>query len=104
MDLEILKQLIFEDGYKATIHATYEMDADNLAISDVLNSMHNCEIIEDYPLNKPFQSCLILGFNSYEEPIHTVWGYDEKGKTAILITVYRPDPELWVKYKERRKK
>lgn len=104
MDLAILKQLIFEDGYRATVHAVYEMEEDNLTIGDILKSMHNCEFLEDYPNSEPFPSCLILGFNAYGEPIHMVWGYDKQDKEVILITVYRPDPKLWVKYKERRKK
>ena len=104
MDLAILKRLIFENGYRATIHATYEMDADNLTISDILDSMRNCEILENYPKSKPFQSCLVFGFNAYSKPIHMVWGYDNEDEEVILITVYKPDPALWVKYKERRKK
>lgn len=103
-DLAILKQLIFKSGYRATIHAVYEMDEDDLTISDILASMHNCELLEDYPQSELFPSCLILGFNTYGKPIHMVWGHDKGDEEVILITVYRPDPELWVKYKERRKK
>lgn len=104
MNLDLLKQLVFRKGYKATVHSVYEMDADNFAIGDILEAMKNCEILEDYPHSAPFQSCLVLGFNFNDEPIHMVWAYDDKDNEAILITVYSPDPRLWVKYKERRKK
>ena len=104
MDLAVLKQLVLKRGYRATIHAAYEMDEDNLTIGDILQSMHSCELLENYPHSEPFPSCLILGFNAYGEPIHMVWGYDEEDNEAILITIYRPNPGLWVKYKERRKK
>lgn len=51
------------------------------------------EIIEDYTNHQPYPRCLIYGENFAKEPIHSVWDYDQETDTAILITVYRPDPK-----------
>ena len=64
----------------------------------------NGEIIEDYPKDKPYPSCLIFGETFKGEPVHSVWGFNSENKWAVLITVYRPDPGLWIDYKYRRKK
>jgi hypothetical protein len=35
--------------------------------------------------------------------IHSVWAYNKLNQWAILIIVYRPDPNLWIDYKARKK-
>ena len=61
------------------------------------------EIIEYYLNDKPYPSCLIFGKNFLGEPIHSVWAYNQEHLWAILVTVYRPDPALWINWKERIK-
>jgi len=67
-------------------------------------SVLNGEIIEKYSKDKPFPSCLVYGNNFMNQPIHSVWGYNNENKWGILITVYRPDPKRWIDWKIRRKK
>ena len=74
-----------------------------IGVIDNLFSVQNGEIIEDYPDDYPFPSCLIGGFNSKNQPIHTVWAYNENKKLAILITVYRPNNNQWINSYKRRK-
>jgi len=57
-----------------------------------------------HDISEPFLSCLIMGKNFSGEPIHSVWAYNPKNQWAVLITVYRPDPERWVDWKFRVKK
>ena len=38
------------------------------------------------------------------EPVHSVWGFNNENKWAVLITVYRPDPAKWIDMRIRRKK
>jgi hypothetical protein len=85
-----------------TRHAKEEMMADSLLLSDIVTSTQKGEVIEDYPDDLPFRSCLIFGENDRREPIHSVWAYDGKKELAILITVYRPDPKRWVAFRTRR--
>ncbi|MBI4745318.1 MAG: DUF4258 domain-containing protein, partial [Deltaproteobacteria bacterium] len=44
-------------------------------------------MIEDYPTDKPYPSCLIYGQTFGEEPVHSVWAYNEQNLWAVLITV-----------------
>lgn len=62
----------------------------------------NGEIIENYPDDFPFPSCLILGTNQDQEPIHSVWAYNENTDFAVLITVYRPDFNMWSEWRFRK--
>lgn len=100
--LEFIVKSIEADNYMLTRHAKEEMMTDNLALADILASVKRGEIIEDYPKDFPFPSCLIFGENDKGEPIHTIWGYDRERQLAILITTYRPDPKRWIDFKKRR--
>ena len=89
---------------RITDHADEETQADNLKYEEIYFSVLHGEIIEGYPKDKPFPSCLILGETFSGEPIHSVWAYNEESKWVALITVYRPDQSLWIDYKIRKKK
>ena len=102
MDLEELKFVVKSDRFKVTIHALQEKEADNISLIDIEQSLVNSEIIEDYKNDKPFPSCLVLGFGNNSKPIHSVWAYNSDSKQAVLITVYRPNPEKWVEYRKRK--
>ena len=53
------------------------------------------EIIEEYPEDRPYPSCLVYGDTFGGEPVHSVWAYNEESGFAVIITVYRPDPTRW---------
>lgn len=59
-------------------------------------------IIEDYPEDKPYHSLLILGRTHSGRPLHTVAAWSEEENICILVTVYEPDPDLWIEFKTRR--
>jgi len=100
--LKVIIKSIETGNYVVTRHAKEEMRADNLTLVDILASVNKGEVIEDYPKDFPFPSCLILGRNDKAEPVHSVWGYDREMRLAILITTYRPDPGRWIDFKKRR--
>lgn len=85
-----------------TAHARIEASNDRLGITDILFSARSGVIIEDYPNDAPYSSCLIYGNTKLAEPVHTVWAYDDGREIAILITVYRPDPRRWINWSKRR--
>ncbi len=88
---------------RVTDHADEEANADRLTLDEIIFSTVHGEIIEDYPHDKPYASCLIYGQTEKQEPVHSVWAYNEKSKSTVLITVYRPEPKRWVNWKQRRK-
>ena len=60
------------------------------------------EVIASYPEDTPYPSQLLLGFVS-EQPVHVVVARDPATGACFVVTVYRPDPQLWEQdYKTRR--
>jgi hypothetical protein len=85
-------------------HADEEAEADHLTIDEIYFSVRHGEIIEDYPSDKPYPSCLIFGETFSGAPVHSVWAYNTEVQWAVLITVYRPDPDRWTNWRERKKR
>ncbi len=103
MDIQKIIDAIRRNSMRVTDHADEESLADRLSFDEIFFSVLQGEIIEDYPTDKPYPSCLIYGESFTGEPIHSVWAYNEKSEWAVLITVYRPDPERWLDWRTRRK-
>jgi hypothetical protein len=95
-------QSLEKDRIRITDHADEELHNDGLTYEEVFISVLNGEIIEKYVEDAPYPRCLIFGMNFKNEPIHSVWAYDKKSGTSVLITVYRPDPKKWADWKIRR--
>lgn len=103
MIIDDIIESIRRNQIRITEHADEEAQSDNLTFHEIFLSIFQGEIIEHYPDDKPYPSCLIYGVNFNQEPIHSVWAYNSENKWAVLITVYRPDPDRWINWKTRRK-
>ncbi len=103
MKLDKIIEAIHATRVNITLHARKEAENDSLVLDDIFHSTQTGEIIEEYPDDTPYPSCLVYGTMSLGDPVHSVWAYDSGSKIAVLITVYRPDPNRWVNWKERRK-
>lgn len=104
MDIQDILGAIRYDRIRITDHADEEIQADRLTFDEVFFSVLHGEIIEEYPTDKPYPSCLIYGDGFVGEPIHSVWAYNPATKWAVLVTVDHPDPERWINWRIRRKK
>jgi hypothetical protein len=104
MDLISIINAIRSSRVRITDHADEEAINDGLTLEEIYFSVIHGEVIEDYPNDKPYPSCLIMGRNFSGLPIHSVWAFNPKNLWAVLITVYRPDPERWINWKVRVKK
>ena len=104
MNIQDIINAIRDNHIRITDHADEEAQADLLSFDEIFFSVLQGEIIEDYPSDKPYPSCLIYGDSFTGEPIHSVWAYNPDTEWAVLITVYRPDPERWINWRTRRKK
>lgn len=81
------------------------MDNDDLEVEDVMNIAETGEVIAYYAGDKPHPSKLVLGWTADEKPVHVVYATDSEMRKHI-ITVYRPDREIWeenFRKKKRRK-
>jgi len=104
MQLDDIIQAILSNRVRITDHADEEAQADSLSFPEIYFSVLHGEIIEDYLNDKPFPSCLIYGEMFAGEPVHSVWAYNPANNWAVLITVYRPDPQRWIDGRYRKPK
>jgi len=103
VDIESITEAIQHGRIRITDHADEEAQADHLSFDEIFISVFQGEIVEDYPNDKPYPSCLIYGDTFRKEPVHSVWAYNQNNQWAVLITVYRPDPKRWINWRTRRK-
>ena len=103
MELENIADAIRMNRLRISDHADEEAEADGLTFDEIYFSVLHGEIIEDYLTDRPFPSCLILGKTFSGAPVHSVWAYNRGNQWAVLITVYRPDPNRWINWRERKK-
>lgn len=73
MDLDLILHAIKSQRIRITDHADEEAVADRLSFDEILDSVKSGEVIEEYVTDRPYPSCLILGKNELNEPIHTDW-------------------------------
>ncbi|MFP4028036.1 MAG: DUF4258 domain-containing protein [Candidatus Brocadiia bacterium] len=75
-------------------HAIKRMFEREITEEDVRDILQTGEIIAEYPDDPPYPSFLVLGFLR-NNPLHVVFAHDRETKTGIVVTVYRPAPDLW---------
>lgn len=103
MRIEDIKQALWRGLVHISDHADDEASQDALSLDEIYSSLYSAQIIEDYPTDRPYPSCLVMGYSSQSKPVHSVWAYNEQTGFAVLVTVYRPDPARWYdNYTERR--
>ncbi len=94
-----IKQTISDALKKGNIewkkHALQRILERNIKRNDVLNTIKTGIVIEEYPTDKPLFSCLIYN-NDKENPLHVVAGIDEDTDSIFIITVYRPDSDVFL--------
>ncbi len=102
MEIDKIVNAIHANRIRITDHADEQSESYQLTFDEVYFSVFHGEIIEDYPDDKPYQSCLIYGQTFSGDPVHSVWAFNDENRWAVLITVYRPNADLWINFRERR--
>ncbi len=103
MKIDSVRDAIQRSQVRISDHADEEAEADALTFDEIYFSVLHGEIIEDYPDDKPYPSCLVYGMTFGGDPVHSVWAYNEENQWAVLVTVYRPDPDRWINWCERKR-
>jgi len=85
-------------------HALTRMLERSIDSNDVVEALLNCEIIKKYEQDKPLSSYLIIGYTGKKKPLHINLAIDDIDEMIWIITVYRPDKNLWTADYKRRKK
>lgn len=73
IDIEKLREYFLEDKIFVTEHAAERFHQRNIKIKDIRNAVNFGEIIEQYPNDYPYPSCL----------------------SSRIITAYFPDADKW---------
>ena len=106
IDLEIIRRCFTSDRVLYSAHAIREMRDEELgpiADAEVYELVCDGEIIEQYPDDTPYPSCLVYGTTIGGRPLHTVCAFDSESTSVVIVTVYQPDPELWEDFIRRKK-
>jgi len=100
MDIEIIREKIIRGQYRLTVHALTRFKERGITAADMEAAILSGEIIEEYPDDRPFPSCLIYGRTSDGRPLHVVCSL---APVSHIITIYFPDEKGWINYKIRRR-
>jgi len=96
-----IKKFVSDGKVQVRHHARIQMRRRKIRIDDVVEAVSSGEVIEKYPEDTPFPSCLIYG-KSNNRPIHVVCALSDE--EVIIITAYEPCPDKWIDFRFRRKK
>jgi len=94
------------EKYLYSQHARQEMENEEfgeIIDEEIVETIFAGKVIEDYLDDQPYPSCLISGKTKKGRPIHIVCCHNAEEDMAIVITVYQPDPSLWVEWERRVK-
>ncbi|MBC8174941.1 MAG: DUF4258 domain-containing protein [Candidatus Marinimicrobia bacterium] len=104
IELAKIVEKIKSKQYEFSKHAVDQSIIRNISVSEMEQAIsENALIIEDYPNDKYIPSCLILGYTKNRRPLHVQCSYPNRPLVKI-ITLYQPDPELWINDRVRKSK
>lgn len=72
INIQKIKDAIASDKIKWTEHAAKRLINRRISPDEVLQALSNGTIIEDYPSDYPFPSCLVLGCTLQNRTLHIV--------------------------------
>ncbi len=76
-------------------HAVRRMFERSISTAEVDAALASGRVIEDYPSDTPYPSRLWLGFAG-NRPLHVVYADNPGENGRIIISVYEPNPALWL--------
>jgi hypothetical protein len=98
-----IRALVAHGDVKLSAHGYDELAADGILVREVLASVEDAVVVEDYPDYPKGPCVLVLQQDAHREPIHVVWGIPKQASSpAVVVTAYRPDPAQWAENFMRR--
>ena len=93
MDIENIRNYCREGKLRWTQHIIRRMIQRGITMNDVTEAVMAGEIIEEYPEDYPYSSCLVLGYSRNNDSVHVVCGINNE--ELWLITAYYPSSDKW---------
>lgn len=101
--IRFIRSHIRTKRYRLTKHATIVRLERDTTIGELEQALLNGEIIERYPDDKPYPSCLVLGWLTSGDPLHIVCSRGDIEPALRIVTLYEPEDALWESnYKTRK--
>ena len=100
--LDEVKGKILLRKYEFSKHAVDQSIIREISVGEMEEALlGRSEIIEDYPEDKYGPSFLLFGFTRTKRPLHIQCSYPARPLIKI-ITIYEPDPDLWINFRSRK--
>lgn len=93
LDIDAIRALCDGGAVKWTAHVLARLQERGIEPSDIRQCIATGRMIEQYPDDYPFPSCLVLGRSVSEKALHAVVGVGQG--YLWLITAYYPAPDKW---------
>ena len=92
-ELAIIQGYFESDAVFVTEHAMERFKQRGIWMRDVRAAVMSGQIIEQYPDDFPFPSCLMSGITQDKRVLHVVMS--DEGSSSRIITTYYPNPAQW---------
>ncbi len=99
--IEGIRRKIELEQYEFSKHAVDQTILRRIRVEEVCEAIASGEVIEDYPDDKYGPSCLVFGHTLRNRPLHVQCSHPSRDLVKI-ITVYEPDPERWIDFRNRK--
>jgi hypothetical protein len=99
--IDELRAKVAVKQFEFSEHALTQSLARAISVDEVRAAFASGEVIEDYPTDKYGPSCLILGWTMSRRPLHVQCSYPSRPLVKV-ITLYEPDPNLWIDFRLRK--
>ena len=93
VSIEHLRRICQNGNVFVTNHAMERCRQRGILVKDILHAVETGEIIETYPDDFPFPSCLVCGKSVEGSIIHVCMS--DEGESSKIITAYKPDSDRW---------
>jgi len=104
MTFDKVRALVQQGEVGVSDHGYEEMSDEDILARDVLAGVFDGVVVEDYPMYAKGPCVLVLQRDLNRQPIHVVWGIPKgRSSPAVVVTAYRPNPDLWSEDFTRRK-
>jgi hypothetical protein len=103
--LRFIHDRILTRRYRLTKHATIVRLERDITIAELEQALLGGEIIERYPNDQPYPSCLVLGWLTSGDPLHVVCSKGNVEPALRIVTLYEPEDARWESdYRTRKRK
>ena len=103
MDIKRIIQLSSEEKLRWTDHILKKLLQRGISTTEVQEAISSSRIIEEYPGDYPYPSCLVLGLTINKRTLHVVCAINDNDTELWLITTYVPEKDKWNEDFSKRK-